>query len=122
RMADEAAAAGVVEVDELLVVGPEALDGAGGQVADRVAPARVDGVHRRRVDDHVAVAADALVDVEVDVVDLRRDARTTAEGLHADVDIDAAGRVVLPRARLELVLPARTHRGRPAGTRRGVAG
>jgi len=59
RLAEKAAAACGVEVDEGLVVGPEGLVGPRVDVADRLGAGRVDGVHAGRVVDVVAAARGA---------------------------------------------------------------
>src|SRR4029077_20696247 len=105
-----------------LVVGPEVLDVARGHVADRVTAPCVDGIDRRGVHHEGTLAGDVLVHVEVDVVDLGRDAWSTGEGHGADVHVDAAGRLELSRVALELILPARVEGRCPAGPRVRIAG
>ncbi len=114
RVADQAAVACLVEVDEALVVGAVRLGVAGVQVADRMAARRVDRVDGGRVHHEVALARDLRVDVEVDVEHLRRHAVAPGGRRLADVDVDAAGVVGDARLPLELVLPARDERRQPA--------
>jgi hypothetical protein len=113
RVADEAAVAGLVEADELLIVGPVRLDGSSVDVADRVISRCMDRLHR------CGRKGRFLADpVEVDVEDVRLHALPTREGSLTDTDVDPS-RVRERATVLELVLPSAVERGPPdAGPRR----
>src|SRR5262249_61914334 len=93
RLPEETAAARGVEVDVVLVVGPEGLVGPRVDVADRLGARRVDGVHAVRVVDVVAAARGTeRVGEEVDVVDLRAHGSAAGERHGGDAGLDPPAR------------------------------
>src|SRR5262249_57036342 len=90
-LAEQAAAAGGIEVEVRLMIGAEGFVGAGVEVAYRPAARGVDGRDRRRVVDVVAPARCAdRVDQEIDVEDRRPDRAAARERDGGDGRVDAA--------------------------------